>query len=100
VRNTSIDYLRSRQNKMDERIQRNENTVHEMNRSSNVEQNIDRIGIKKIVDTLKDDQRILIDLAYFEGYTQEEMAEKLNIPLGTIKTRMRAALSVLRKLIK
>lgn len=100
TRNTSIDYLRSRQNKMDERIRGNENTVLEMSRSGNVELNIDRIGIKKIVDTLKDDQRILINLAYFEGYTQEEMAEKLSIPLGTIKTRMRAALSVLRKLVK
>jgi RNA polymerase sigma-70 factor (ECF subfamily) len=100
VRNTSIDYLRSRQNKMDEKIQRTENTVHEANRLNNVEMNIDRIGIKKIVDTLKEDQRVLIDLAYYEGYTQEEMAERLNIPLGTIKTRMRAALMVLRKLIK
>ncbi|MCW3072352.1 MAG: polymerase subunit sigma-70 [Bacteroidetes bacterium] len=100
VRNTSIDYLRSKQNKMDERIQRSENTVHEANRANNTEQNIDRIGIKKIVDELKEDQRKLIDLAYFEGYTQEEIAEKLSIPLGTVKTRMRAALMVLRKLIK
>jgi RNA polymerase sigma-70 factor (ECF subfamily) len=100
VRNTSIDYLRSRQNKMDEKIQRNDNTVHEVNRTNNVEMNIDRIGIKKIVDTLKEDQRVLIDLAYFEGYTQEELASKMGIPLGTVKTRMRAALGVLRKLIK
>jgi RNA polymerase sigma-70 factor (ECF subfamily) len=100
VRNTSIDYLRSKQNKMDEKIQRTDNTVHEVNRTNNTEQNIDRIGIKKIVDELKEDQRKLIDLAYFEGYTQEEIAEKLSIPLGTVKTRMRAALMVLRKLVR
>ncbi|MCW3103885.1 MAG: polymerase subunit sigma-70 [Bacteroidetes bacterium] len=100
VRNTSIDYLRSKQNKMDEKIQRGDNTVHEVNRLNNTEQNTDRIGIKKIVDELKEDQRRLIDLAYFEGYTQEEIAEKLSIPLGTVKTRMRAALMVLRKLIR
>ena len=100
VRNTSIDYMRSRQNKLDEKIQRGENVVYEVNRSVNVEQNTDRIGIRTLVDTLKDDQRRLIDLAYFEGYTQEEIAEKLSIPLGTVKTRVRAALMVLRKLAR
>lgn len=100
TRNASIDYLRSKQNKFDERIQRGEITVHEVNRSNNVEINIDRIGIKSIVDTLKEDQRKLIDMAYFDGYTQEEISERLNIPLGTVKTRIRAALIVLRKLIK
>ncbi len=100
VRNTSIDYMRSKQNKFDEKIQRGENVVYEVNRTNNVEMNTDRIGIKTIVDTLKEDQRKLIDMAYFEGYTQEEIAKKLDIPLGTVKTRVRAALTVLRKLIK
>jgi RNA polymerase sigma factor (sigma-70 family) len=100
VRNTSIDYLRSRQNKMDEKIQRNDSNIQEINRSNNVQQNIDNIGIKTIVDTLKEDQRVLIDMAYFKGYTQEELAKELDIPLGTVKTRMRAALTVLRKLIR
>jgi RNA polymerase sigma-70 factor (ECF subfamily) len=65
-----------------------------------VETNIDRIGIKTIVDTLKEDQRKLIDMAYFEGYTQEEIAQRLSIPLGTVKTRVRAALTALRKIIR
>jgi RNA polymerase sigma-70 factor (ECF subfamily) len=99
VRNTSIDYLRSRQNKMAEKIQRNDNNVQEINSSGNVETNIDGIGIRAIVGTLKDDQKVLIDLAYFKGYTQAEIAHRLNIPLGTVKTRMRAAIMVLRKLI-
>jgi RNA polymerase sigma-70 factor, ECF subfamily len=98
-RNTSIDYLRSKQNRMDGQIQRNENTVHEINKTNNIEINTDTIGIKKIVSSLKEDQRRLIDLAYFEGYTQEEIAKKLEIPLGTVKTRVRAALTVLRSLV-
>lgn len=100
VRNTSIDYMRSRQNKLDEKIQRGENVVYEVNRVNKVEQNTDRIGLRAVVDTLKEDQRKLIDMAYFEGYTQEEIAEELAIPLGTVKTRVRAALMVLRKLVK
>jgi RNA polymerase sigma factor (sigma-70 family) len=97
ARNTSIDYLRSKRNKQEEKIQRTDNIVH--GRSS-TEINTDGIGIKKIVDSLKEEQRKLIDLAYFEGYTHEEIADKLNIPLGTVKTRIRSAILILRNLIR
>jgi RNA polymerase sigma-70 factor (ECF subfamily) len=100
ARNSSIDYLRSKQNRFDERIQRGENSVYEMHKTNAVQQNTDAIGLKSIVSQLKDDQRILIDLAYFEGYTQEEIAKKLDMPLGTVKTRVRTALIALRKIIK
>jgi RNA polymerase sigma-70 factor (ECF subfamily) len=100
ARNTSIDYLRSKQNKMTGKIRHDDNTVHEINRMSSIEINTDAIGIKKVVDALKEDQRRLIGLAYYEGYTQEEIAAKLDIPLGTVKTRIRAALVVLRNLVK
>jgi RNA polymerase sigma-70 factor (ECF subfamily) len=39
-------------------------------------------------------------MAYFDGFTQEEISKKLGIPLGTVKTRMRAAISVLKKLLQ
>lgn len=100
ARNSAIDYVRSKQNRFDEKIQRGENTVYEVNRSSSVQTNTDLIGIRALVAKLKEDQRILIDLAYFEGYTQEEISKELNMPLGTVKTRVRAALLVLRKLVK
>jgi RNA polymerase sigma-70 factor (ECF subfamily) len=40
----------------------------------------------------------LIDLMYFKGYTQSEIAEEFNIPLGTVKTRLRSATMNLRKI--
>ena len=43
--------------------------------------------------------RILIDYLYFQDYTQKEASEALDIPLGTVKTRIRAALIELRKLL-
>ena len=49
---------------------------------------------------LKEDQQLIIDLAYFEGFTQEEISKKLEIPLGTVKTRMRTAISVLKKILQ
>jgi len=61
---------------------------------------VDNIGLKKIVDKLKPEHRVLIDLAYFKGYTHEEIAEIESLPLGTVKTRIRNALIQLRDYIK
>jgi RNA polymerase sigma-70 factor (ECF subfamily) len=49
---------------------------------------------------LPEAQRILIELAYFEGYTQSQLAARLGEPLGTVKTRMRLAVQKLRALLR
>ena len=49
---------------------------------------------------LKPEQRSIIDLAYFNGYTQDEISKEMGIPLGTVKTRMRAAIIELRKMLE
>jgi RNA polymerase sigma-70 factor (ECF subfamily) len=59
--------------------------------------NPDTIGLKKMVSHLDEEHRKIIDLLFFEGYSQSEVAEKLNIPLGTVKTRSRSAIMELRK---
>jgi RNA polymerase sigma-70 factor (ECF subfamily) len=61
---------------------------------------IDTIGLKKVVDKLKPEQLILIELAYYKGYTQEEISKELDIPIGTVKTRIRKALLILREQLK
>jgi RNA polymerase sigma-70 factor (ECF subfamily) len=63
---------------------------------SQVQQNLDRERIMRALATLPDSQREVILLAYFEGYSQSEMAEFLSEPLGTIKTRVRLAMQKLR----
>lgn len=60
----------------------------------------DHIGLKKLVNELTTDQREIIEKMYFEGFTQTEVAEALNIPLGTVKTRARAAILKLRTLFR
>ena len=60
---------------------------------------IDDYGLKKVISRLKDEQRLLVDLSYFQGYTHEQIAKALDIPLGTVKTRIRSALSQLRALL-
>lgn len=64
-----------------------------------VRMGIDDYGLKKIILKLKDEQRLLIDLSYFQGYTHEQIATALHIPLGTVKTRIRSALTQLRALL-
>jgi RNA polymerase sigma-70 factor (ECF subfamily) len=57
-------------------------------------------GLKKVISKLKEEQRVLIDLSYFQGFTHEEIARAMSIPLGTVKTRIRTALIQLRTLIR
>jgi RNA polymerase sigma-70 factor (ECF subfamily) len=46
------------------------------------------------------DQKAALELAYFEGCTHTEIAERLHAPLGTVKTRIRAALATLRRSVR
>ena len=96
ARNTAIDKLRKIKREGHVEIQ----TFEEFVGNSNVyktSMKIDGIGVKEVVDQLDPDQKTIIDYLYFGGYTQQEVADKLGIPLGTVKTRARAALKVLRK---
>ena len=53
--------------------------------------------IRECLACLPPDQRATIELVYFHGWTQAEIASKLSIPLGTVKSRMRLGLLHLRK---
>lgn len=60
---------------------------------------IDDVGLKKVLTKLKGELRVLVDMSYFQGFTHEEISRALNIPLGTVKTRIRSALVQLRTMI-
>jgi RNA polymerase sigma-70 factor (ECF subfamily) len=56
-----------------------------------------RRAVARALDALAHEQRVLIEEAYYFGFTQSELAERHNLPLGTVKTRIRTGLSALRE---
>lgn len=100
TRNLTIDTLRSKGYKKQRKISSDENSVSNVTDEGARAEKFDTIGIRKQLLSLKPEQRSIIDLAYFNGYTQDEIAKELSLPLGTVKTRMRAAITELRKLLQ
>ncbi len=97
-RNATIDTLRSKSYKSQKQNRELTENVYSAAGVTNIQ--TDEIGLRKTVNKLKEEYKILIDLAYFLGYTQDEISKLLNIPLGTVKTRLRSALIQLKELLK
>jgi RNA polymerase sigma-70 factor (ECF subfamily) len=58
----------------------------------------DGLLLARLLQQLPTEQRQLIELAFYQGYTHSELAENLQLPLGTVKTRLRTGLQKLRAL--
>lgn len=100
ARNASIDFVRSKAYQNSRKNDEFPDTIHLNANGQTTQLNVDHIGLRKTLQKLKLELRTLIDLAYFKGYTHEEIAEIQEIPLGTVKTRIRTALIQLREHIK
>jgi len=99
ARNAAIDKTRSKSFK---KVKQNLNAdffVDIIQTSESLDVKTNAIGIKAFVDKLDKKCKIVIDLLYFKGYTQSEASETLNIPIGTIKTRNRNCIKILRGLV-
>ncbi len=97
ARNLAIDKIRSKDYKNQNKNQELENNVTSIDEQRSTVYKPELLGIKELVETLKPEQKSILDLVYFKGYTHVEAADELGIPLGTIKTRLRMAIQQLRK---
>lgn len=97
ARNAAIDRLRSKDfNTRAKTAELQEHVYEERESSAGA---VEDVGLKKVISGLPPESRRLLELSYFQGYTQEEIARLLGIPLGTVKTRIRTTIMHLRKLI-
>lgn len=104
ARNKALDKLRSKRHKQEtQEISLVENMVSDSTKwedSDNVSQNLINKESSKSVDTaiikLPEEEKKLIELAFYEGYSHSKIAEHLDMPLGTVKTKIRRAVGRLR----
>lgn len=96
ARNQSIDKIRSKEIGKEKRTTGLENSVYATDRQNIVEQYHDHIGIREVLQDLQEEQKFVVEYLYLKGYTQSEISDEYNIPLGTVKTRLRLAMQKLR----
>lgn len=101
ARNAAIDVMRSKNYKNQKKnlsadyfVSILENTTEEEGIDVNTK------GLRNLVSKLKEKCIQVIELLYFKGYTQKEVSEELDIPVGTVKTRNRSCISQLRENMK
>ena len=99
ARNTAIDKLRSKNFNNSQKNLSADNFVHVLEDSSRPTSRIDAIGIKEFIMKLKPKCVQIINLLFFQGYTQQEASDELEMPLGTVKTNNRNCMNELRKMI-
>lgn len=97
ARNAAIDHIRSRSHRKDKKTQFL-NYLEANKRIQTGGFKPEHVDLTTQLTCLSPQQHNIINLLYFAGYTQTEVAVALNIPLGTVKTRTRNALQRLRKL--
>ncbi len=95
TRNTAIDKLRSVNTKSDKEIQIDVSDVYNLGVESIKP---DFLDVKENLEKIEDKYQIVLDALFFQGMTQQEASDELDIPLGTIKSRLKIGLRELKKI--
>ncbi len=98
VHNRGIDQIRSRAHlrRKQDKIEASAPTSEPSEAFAETWKNSQREQVREALDTLPQEQLQILELAYFSGYTHVEIAEFLDVPLGTVKSRMRLGLKKMR----
>lgn len=99
TRNTTTDVSRSKAYKLSMQINTSSDVLDVIDTAGSYNLNEDSIGIREVIEELNTKYMQVIDMLYFKGYSQSETAKKLDLPLGTVKTRIRRALELLKQRI-
>lgn len=96
-RNSAIDKTRSKEFSKKSKTNTIDDYVYGMESTGDTAAAVDGIGVKELMNDLNEEQRFVMECIYFKGYTHTEVAEKYALPLGTVKSRIRSAIKVLKK---
>jgi RNA polymerase sigma-70 factor (ECF subfamily) len=96
-RNSSLDHVKSKAFRKSTKTDSIGDVVVEREKGLSERISTDTIGVKEWMNVLDEDQKSVIHALYFEGMSQSQAAEELDIPLGTVKTRLRLGLMRIRK---
>lgn len=97
-RNAAIDKTRTKDFRLTQESERSVELVNVSEKESPDDQ-FEKMYVLQLLNQLPEVQRKLINMSYFEGYSHKEIAKKLDMPLGTVKTRIRLAIKHLRAII-
>jgi len=100
TRNLAIDKTRSKEMSKGRKTDDIDLLVNRIDNQEHSELQVETIGLKEVLQKLPNDQKFVVEHLYLKGYTQSELSEEFNIPLGTVKTRTRLALIELRSILK
>lgn len=95
ARNTAIDVRRSAAFRYESEIRSDFDLVSE-GKGGSTEIPVDHIGLKEVLAQLDDPLIEVIEMCYFQGWSHSEAAKRLDLPLGTVKSRIRQAMKILR----
>lgn len=99
VHHRAVDLLRRRTAFRPAPLEAADNMPSELDTANEAARNMERGTVRAALETLPEAQRRTLELAYFGGYTQSELAQLMGVPLGTVKGRMRIGLQKMRRVL-
>lgn len=96
ARHLAIDTLRSKEFRNLSRTDAMDENTDSLDEENYSEIHQDGVGIKDLITKLRPQDKQILDLVYFKGYTHVEVSDELQLPLGTVKSRLRSAIITLK----
>lgn len=97
AKNGALNHLSSKSHQQSKKIQSDDNLVY-LHDTRGLDKKIESLDVVESLDKLDQKYKSIMKLIYLNGYTQQEISDEFDIPLGTVKSRVKIALRELKKI--